>query len=169
MIHQIEIRISKFWHPDFFKYHRIQRYVLSNHMPATGFQDLTKHNPQTKALFVGATFEALFSPRRVLIFPKVAPFNRVPISIWITHLVISGMEADGGDEVDVLEAAETFSTRDVPQPHSFVHRRRQDEVVLQGTVHVHDFNSNSSLFNNFTPLNKCKTLPKTLHLAYLEN
>ena len=138
-------------------------------MPPTGYQDLTKHNPQTKALFVGAIFEALFSPRRVLIFLMVRSLNRVPISIWITHLVISGMEADGGDEVDVLEAAETFSTRDVPQPHSFVHRRRQDEVVLQGTVHVNDFNSNSSLFNNFTPLNKCKTWSKTLHLAYFEN
>ena len=42
-----------------------------------------------------------------------------------------GMEGDGRDEVDVLEAAETLAARDVPQAHRLVHRRRQDEVVFR--------------------------------------
>ena len=41
------------------------------------------------------------------------------------------MEGDGGDEVDVLEAAEALAARDVPQAHRLVHGRGQDEVVLR--------------------------------------
>ena len=40
------------------------------------------------------------------------------------------MEADGSDEVDVLEAAKAFATRNVPQTNRLVHWRGQDEVVL---------------------------------------
>jgi hypothetical protein len=44
--------------------------------------------------------------------------------------VISGVEDDGGDEIDMLEATETLLPRDVPQSDCLVHRRRQNEVIL---------------------------------------
>ena len=43
----------------------------------------------------------------------------------------SGVEGDGRDEVDVLEAAQTLSPGDVPQADCLVHRRREQEEVLQ--------------------------------------
>ena len=45
------------------------------------------------------------------------------------------MEGDSGDKVDVLEAAKTFSTRDVPQPDRLVHGRGEEEEVLEHTAH----------------------------------
>lgn len=48
----------------------------------------------------------------------------------MTH---SGVEGDGCDEVDVLEAAETLSPGDVPQSDRFIHGRREQEEVLRET------------------------------------
>ena len=45
-----------------------------------------------------------------------------------THL---GMERDGRDKLDMLEAAQALLSRNVPQSNRLVHRRRQDKVVLQ--------------------------------------
>ena len=41
------------------------------------------------------------------------------------------MEGDGGDEVDVLEAAEALPARDVPEADGLVHGGGQQEVVLR--------------------------------------
>jgi len=48
-----------------------------------------------------------------------------------TNLIVSGMKCDGGDKVNVLEAAQAFSPGHVPQAHGLVHRRREQEVVLR--------------------------------------
>lgn len=42
------------------------------------------------------------------------------------------MEGDCSDKVNVLEAAETLSPGDVPEPDCLVHGRGEQEVILQG-------------------------------------
>lgn len=41
-----------------------------------------------------------------------------------------GMEGDGSDKVDVLEAAETLPPGYVPEPDGLIHGRREQEVIL---------------------------------------
>jgi hypothetical protein len=43
------------------------------------------------------------------------------------------MERNRGDKVEVLESAQTFGPRDVPEADGLVHRGREEEVVLGGT------------------------------------
>jgi len=50
-----------------------------------------------------------------------------------------GMKRNRRYEVNVLKTAQAFSPRYVPQPNSFVHRRRQYKVILTTAKHTYDF------------------------------
>lgn len=41
------------------------------------------------------------------------------------------MKRDGRHEVNMLEAAQAFFTRYVPQSDCLIHRRRQDKIILK--------------------------------------
>ena len=48
-----------------------------------------------------------------------------------TNLIAAWMERDGGDEVNVLKAAEALPAGYVPQANRLVHRGGEQEVVLR--------------------------------------
>jgi len=50
--------------------------------------------------------------------------------------IIFRMEGYGRDKVNVLEAAETLRTGNVPQPYRLIHRCRQQEIVLKQSILV---------------------------------
>ena len=54
------------------------------------------------------------------------------------------VESDGRNEVNVLETAQAFLARYVPQSHRFIHRRRQDEVILHALESIRLFNTSAN-------------------------